>query len=72
MHDSFWTHAASVDEMNVILRNAFVQLHSRPLLQELLEHFQAVHPGLTFPPVPSPTEPQLDLNDVRASPYFFS
>lgn len=29
VHDSFWTHAGSVDEMNKILRDSFVELHSQ-------------------------------------------
>lgn len=41
MHDSFWTHAGTVDEMNRLLREAFVELHSRPLLQELADELQA-------------------------------
>ena len=41
VHDSFWTHAGSVDDMNRLLREAFVELHSRPLLQELAAEMQA-------------------------------
>lgn len=41
VHDSFWTHAGTVDEMNRLLREAFVELHSRPLLQELAAEMQA-------------------------------
>ena len=44
MHDSFWTHAGSVDDMNRLLREAFVELHSRPLLQELAAEMQARPP----------------------------
>lgn len=40
MHDSYWTHAGTVDDMNRILREQFVDLHSRPLLQNLLEEFR--------------------------------
>ena len=38
--------------MNDFLRDAFVQLHSRPLLQELKAEFEAHFPQLTFPDVP--------------------
>lgn len=41
VHDSFWTHAGSVDDLNRLLREAFVELHSRPLLQELAAEMQA-------------------------------
>lgn len=29
VHDSFWTHAGSIEQMNKILRDAFVDLHSQ-------------------------------------------
>ena len=32
VHDSYWTHARDVDKMNRQLREAFVDLHERPLL----------------------------------------
>ena len=38
--------------MNGILRDAFVELHSRPLLEELKAEFEAMFPGLVFPDVP--------------------
>ena len=33
VHDSFWTHAGSVEEMNVLLREKFVELHSQVCVQ---------------------------------------
>eukprot|EP01023_Acetabularia_acetabulum_P055226 TRINITY_DN6357_c0_g3_i1.p1 TRINITY_DN6357_c0_g3~~TRINITY_DN6357_c0_g3_i1.p1 ORF type:complete len:1012 (-),score=142.80 TRINITY_DN6357_c0_g3_i1:272-3307(-) len=71
VHDSFWTHAATVDEMNKILRDQFVKLHSRDLLQELLNDFRERYPSVEFDEVPDiPND--LDLNDVTKSVYFFS
>lgn len=35
VHDSFWTHAGSVEILSKLLRQTFVQLHSRPLLRQL-------------------------------------
>lgn len=40
VHDSFLTHAGSVDVMSVLLRQTFVELHSRPLLQQLQAQLQ--------------------------------
>ncbi|KAI5308440.1 DNA-directed RNA polymerase, partial [Ascosphaera atra] len=40
VHDSFWTHAADVDTMNRVLRDAFVQLHSQNLVQRLADEFK--------------------------------
>jgi len=41
VHDSYWTHAADVDEMSVVLRDAFVELHSQPLLDDLREEVRS-------------------------------
>lgn len=35
VHDSFWTHASTVDRMNRIIREEFVSLHQRPILEDL-------------------------------------
>ncbi len=36
VHDSFWTHPCDIDEMNMALRDTFVELYERPLLEEQL------------------------------------
>ena len=43
VHDSFWTHAGSVDEMGKILREAFYNLHSQPLLENVSLTLQVSH-----------------------------
>lgn len=35
VHDSFWTHACDVDEMNQILRKKFVELYNMPILENV-------------------------------------
>ncbi|XP_073158292.1 DNA-directed RNA polymerase 3, chloroplastic-like isoform X2 [Henckelia pumila] len=70
VHDSFWTHACDVDRMNQILRKKFVDLYSMPILENLLESFQASHPNLNFPPLPD--RGNFDLEKVIESPYFFN
>ena len=70
VHDSFWTHAGNVGALSAILRDQFVDLHSRPLLADLAAELCAAHPGLDLPPLP-PTG-GLTLEQVRESPYFFS
>lgn len=37
VHDSYWTHACSVDEMSVTLRDTFIELHSQDILGKLRE-----------------------------------
>jgi DNA-directed RNA polymerase len=71
VHDSYWTHACSVDEMSKILREQFVTLHSQPLLERLHAWFTKRYGKGTveFPPVPE--RGPLDLKQVLVSPYFF-
>jgi len=72
VHDSYWTHAATVDPMNRILREQFVNLHSQPLLERLRLWFMKRYGKdgqISFPPVPEVG--QLDLKDVLKSTYFF-
>ncbi|KAK3222754.1 hypothetical protein Dsin_009779 [Dipteronia sinensis] len=70
VHDSYWTHACDVDEMNRILREKFVELYERPILENLLESFQKSFPKLNFPPLPERGD--FDLREVLDSPYFFN
>jgi DNA-directed RNA polymerase len=56
--------------MNEKLRDAFVELHEQPLLEELRTCLALQYPGLDIPPVPA--RGNLDLNDVRDSEYFFN
>ncbi|KAK0585678.1 hypothetical protein LWI29_032249 [Acer saccharum] len=37
VHDSYWTHACDVDAMNRILREKFVELYERPVLEDFVE-----------------------------------
>ena len=69
VHDSFWTHACSVDLMNNYLRQAFVELHSRPLLEELTNQIGVNHPDLKLDPYPA--RGPLDIDQVKSSRYFF-
>nr|TKR84999.1 DNA-directed RNA polymerase 1B, mitochondrial-like [Populus alba] len=70
VHDSYWTHACDVDEMNRILREKFVELYEAPILENLLESFQSSFPNLKFPPLPE--RGVFDLKDVLRSTYFFN
>ncbi|TQD88521.1 hypothetical protein C1H46_025941 [Malus baccata] len=70
VHDSFWTHACDVDQMNEILRKKIVELYSMPILENLLESFQVSYPALTFPPLRERGD--FDLQEVLQSPYFLN
>lgn len=70
VHDSFWTHAGSVDIMNKILREKFYELHSQPLLSNLRDELLAESPDLEIPEVPVLGSLQLEkINDAK---YFFN
>jgi len=69
VHDSYWTHACTVDEMNDILREQFIELHTQPLLQHLLDWFKLKHPTIEFPPIPQRGDLNLEL--IKESKYFF-
>jgi DNA-directed RNA polymerase len=69
VHDSFWTHACDIDEMNAVLRECFVDLYSRPLLEDLKQTWELQYPAIEFPDLPKIG--RLDLNEVKRAPYFF-
>ncbi|CAI0458274.1 unnamed protein product, partial [Linum tenue] len=70
VHDSFWTHACDVDQLNTILREKFIELYDAPILENLLESFEESFPTLTFPPLPERGD--FDLREVLHSTYFFN
>ncbi|KAH3963323.1 DNA-directed RNA polymerase [Parastagonospora nodorum] len=45
VHDSFWTHASDIPNLNVILRDAFVRMHSDDIVGRLAEEFKARYAG---------------------------
>lgn len=69
VHDSYWCHAAHITTMNATLRDCFVDLYSRPILEDLRASLVARYPGVAFPPIPA--RGKLRLEEVRDSPYFF-
>ena len=39
VHDSYWTHAGTINEMNKIIRDTFIALHESDVLQRLRDEF---------------------------------
>jgi DNA-directed RNA polymerase len=70
VHDSYWTHAATMDDMNRLLRQKFIELYSLPLLETLHSSVATRFPQSVLDPIPE--QGQLDLKKVAESPYFFS
>ncbi|KAI8629571.1 DNA-dependent RNA polymerase [Xylariaceae sp. FL1651] len=48
VHDSFWTHAADIDVMNRVLRDAFVRIHSEDVIGRLASEFEARYKGSLY------------------------
>ncbi|KAI0117787.1 DNA-directed RNA polymerase [Nemania sp. FL0031] len=48
VHDSFWTHAADVDVMNRVLRDAFVRIHREDVIGRLASEFEARYRGSIY------------------------
>jgi DNA-directed RNA polymerase, mitochondrial len=63
VHDSFWTHACDVDVMNVVLREAFVRMHSNDLIKTLRDEFMERYKGHYF----FEDKIKIDANTVDAS-----
>jgi DNA-directed RNA polymerase len=70
VHDSYWTHAGTIDRMNELLRDEFIRLHSQPLLENLKESFVTRFPQIDFPEIPARGE--FRLENVKKSLYFFA
>eukprot|EP00522_Entomoneis_paludosa_P007714 CAMPEP_0172440348 /NCGR_PEP_ID=MMETSP1065-20121228/993_1 /TAXON_ID=265537 /ORGANISM="Amphiprora paludosa, Strain CCMP125" /LENGTH=1049 /DNA_ID=CAMNT_0013189139 /DNA_START=238 /DNA_END=3387 /DNA_ORIENTATION=- len=69
VHDSFWTHPCDVDEMNTVLRDVFVDLYEKPILEDLKQGWELRYPGIEFPNPPETGD--LDIQDVKKALYFF-
>ena len=69
VHDSYWTHACDVENMNAELRECFIDLYKKPLLEDLKSSLELRYPNIVIPPVPSRGE--LDIEEVKKSRYFF-
>jgi len=45
VHDSFWTHAADIDTLNLLLRDAFIRMHTEDIVGRLATEFQMRYKG---------------------------
>jgi DNA-directed RNA polymerase len=70
VHDSYWTHAGSMDQLATALREEFVNLYEQPILEQTRDMWVRRYPEIPFPPVPQVGD--LDIKEVLKSPYFFN
>lgn len=45
VHDSFWTHAADINTLNRLLRDAFIRMHSEDVIGRLATEFKTRYQG---------------------------
>ena len=69
VHDSYVTHAGTMPNVAVILREEFVKLHAKPAHIDLYEQFCKRYPKIEFPAPPECGT--LNLNRVLEAEYFF-
>ena len=73
VHDSFATHAADIEELSRILRESFIELHSKPILENLIkeleENFDVDLSDVSFKNI---DKDGFELTEVRESLYFFA
>ncbi|EAQ87721.1 hypothetical protein CHGG_04340 [Chaetomium globosum CBS 148.51] len=48
VHDSFWTHAADVDDMNAVIRDSFIRIHQEDVIGRLKAEFEARYRGALY------------------------
>ncbi|QGI84071.1 hypothetical protein CEK25_010800 [Fusarium fujikuroi] len=48
VHDSFWTHAADVDILSGVLRDAFIRIHEEDVVGRLATEFEARYRGSLY------------------------
>jgi DNA-directed RNA polymerase len=70
VHDSYWTHAKDIDRMNVILREQFIALYEKPVLEDFDKDLRMRYPSANLLPVPA--RGSMQLKEVLNSEYFFS
>lgn len=68
IHDSYGTHATRVDDMNRILREQFVRIHDKPLLEGIKLEWETRY-NVILDPLPPMGD--LDITRVVDSLYFF-
>ncbi|KAH6911990.1 mitochondrial RNA polymerase [Coprinopsis sp. MPI-PUGE-AT-0042] len=49
VHDSYWTHACDIDEMSMVIRDTFINLHSADVLGRLQNEFRQRYKGYLVP-----------------------
>ena len=71
VHDSFSTHANEVGLMSTILRESFIALHEKPILEAFTADVKDAF-EIEEKTIPYVKKEAFNLNDIKKSDYFFS
>ena len=69
IHDCIGSHAADVDKVAVMIREAFVEMYSQDVMGRFFEDIKPLTNGKKLPEIP--VKGTLDIEQVMDSPYFF-
>jgi DNA-directed RNA polymerase len=72
VHDSFATLPNSMDRLSKILREEFINLYKKPILEELLKNTQEEFKVKVPKRVPYIDRDSFNLEDIKLSKYFFA
>jgi DNA-directed RNA polymerase len=67
VHDSFWSHAATAEQVGDTAMRKFAETHANPLLTDLWLQWREQHTDIEFSPPPACGE--FDVNTVIAANY---
>ncbi len=67
VHDSFWSHAATAEQVNNIALRQFAATHETPLLTDLWLQWREQHPDIGF--APPPETGSFDIGEVINASY---
>ncbi|KAF5973406.1 DNA-directed RNA polymerase mitochondrial [Fusarium coicis] len=66
VHDSFWTHAADVDILSGVLRDAFIRIHEEDVVGRLATEFEARYRGsLYLANIPNSSPAAIKIKEFR-------
>lgn len=70
VHDSYGCHACDIDQLNLAVRETFVDIYKNSVMTRLFTDLSGQFPSVEIPSPPS--EGSLDIESVLKSSYFFS
>jgi DNA-directed RNA polymerase len=72
VHDSFATHASDVENLSKALKETFIALHSKPILEEFVAFVKKEFDITINKPIPYVDKDSFDLEQIKKSKYFFA